>query len=120
VYALSARLAESEGSATLSRDPTRAINLVGLEEDGEPQISDERSAHDYESRMDLAAAYQEMGRTQAAVAELLAAMESALLCGDYLTALRCVGQLRRTADSPAIRDRICGILTRHAPGGEQG
>jgi len=118
VYALGARLAESEGRAAGSEDPTRAINLAGLDDAEAAAHADDRSAHDYASRIDLAEAYREMGRTQAAVTELLAAMESALLCADYVTALRCVGGARRTADSPAVRDRICEILTRHAPRGD--
>lgn len=78
-------------------------------------IRREFSAHDYESRMDLAAAYIEMGRRHAAVRELLSALESTLLCKDYPAALRCIARARATVDVAKVRDRICEILARHAP-----
>ncbi len=115
ITSLSARLLEIEASDQRVGNATKAINIVALDDPDASGGADERSAHDYQSRIDLAAAYREMGRTNAAVNELLAAIESALLCADYPTALRCVGNAREIADSPAVRDRICEILTRHAP-----
>ena len=120
VYALGARLAETERSDSAVGDATKTINLTVLDDDGDmPGCQDDRSAHDYQSRIDLAAAYREMGRTSAAVNELLAAIESALLCADYRSALRCVVQAREVSDSPSVRDRICEIMTRHAPKTEE-
>ncbi|MDY0001147.1 MAG: hypothetical protein RBU30_07635 [Polyangia bacterium] len=99
-------------------ESTSMVDTMEGKEDGEIDlergISRELSAHDYESRMDLAAAYLEMGRRHAAVRELLAALESTLLCKDYPSALRCVARVRATVDVPKVRDRICEILARHS------
>jgi hypothetical protein len=118
IFSLAARLAElgREGSATPDQmdpgadetgDLEPGADLVGHEGDG--------SAHDYASRMDLAAAYAELGKRQAAVRELLLALESALICGDHTAALICVARARRIGDSPSLRDQICASLSRHAP-----
>jgi hypothetical protein len=119
VFALAARLAEvgrdgaglePEGASTSGDDTA----VPGLEDDLVGNDGDQ-SAHDYASRMDLAAAYAEMGRRPQAVRELLLALESALLCDDYGAALSCVSRARRLGDSPALRDQICDALTRHSP-----
>lgn len=111
VYALAARLAESERETGTPGDATGMVTLAPDttgDEDG-------RSAHDYQTRMDLAAAYVEMGRKNAAVNELLTAAESAILCADLKTALRCASRARQINDGPTLRDRIADIFTRNAP-----
>lgn len=120
VFALGARLVESErmastrGEAPLPLPRSAEETRIVLQS----QTQDSSSAHDYASRMDLAIAYREMGRSRAAVKESLAAMDAALLCGDHDAALRCIALARQTADGPAVRDQICDILTRHAPKGD--
>ena len=57
----------------------------------------------------------EMGKRGPAVSELVLAMESALICADYPTALRCAASARAIADSPALRDRLVEVITRMAP-----
>ena len=111
VYALAARLAESERESGGVGDSTGMVTLSPEETEGE----DGRSAHDYQTRIDLAAAYIEMGRKNAAVNELLTAVESALLCNDFKTALRCAARTRQINDGPTLRDRIADIFTRNAP-----
>lgn len=111
VYALAARLAESERESDSPGDATGMVTIApetALDGDG-------RSAHDYQTRMDLAAAYVEMGRKNAAVNELLTATESALLCADLRTAMRCAARARKINDGPTLRDRIAEIFTRNAP-----
>jgi hypothetical protein len=109
VYALAARLAESERETGEPGDATGMLTPeAAADEDG-------RSAHDYQTRMDLAAAYLEMGRKNAAVNELLTAAESAILCADFKTALRCAARARQINDGPTLRDRIADIFTRNAP-----
>jgi hypothetical protein len=109
VFALAARLSEPD---TL---PPPNAGSKGQEQASAKPAREERSAHDYQTRIDLAAAYLEMGRTGAAVTELLEATESAIFCADYQTALRCAARARRIADGPSLRDRICEIFTRMAP-----
>jgi hypothetical protein len=116
VYALAARLVESDRE---SGDPGDATGMVTLSPET-AEIADSRSAHDYQTRIDLAAAYMEMGRKNAAVNELLTAVESALLCADYQTALRCAARTRKINDGPTLRDRIVDIFTRNAPHEEEG
>lgn len=116
VYALAARLAESERDTGEPGDNTGMVTIspdTATDEDG-------RSAHDYQTRMDLAAAYVEMGRNSAAVNELLTAVESAILCSDFKTALRCAARARHINDGPTLRDRIADIFTRNAPPEEDG
>lgn len=100
-------------------DSTRMVDTLEGADDEDIDLdrvtAQDHSAHDYQSRMDLAAAYREMGRRHAAVRELLAALESTLLCKDYPSALRCVALARAAVDTPKVRDRICEILARHAP-----
>lgn len=111
VYALAARLAESERETGEPGDSTGMVTLTPeTASDG-----DGRSAHDYQTRMDLANAYVEMGRKNAAVNELLTAVESAILCNDFKTALRCAARSREINDGPTLRDRIAEIFTRNAP-----
>ncbi len=114
VYALAARLAESERE---SGDPGDSTGMVTLEPD-EASDGDGRSAHDYQTRIDLAAAYLEMGRKNAAVNELMTAAESAILCGDFQTAMRCAARARKLNDGPTLRDRIAELFTRNAPSEE--
>ncbi|MFH2005685.1 MAG: hypothetical protein ABI333_03750 [bacterium] len=109
VFALAARLSEPDLLSSLKDGAS------GQEQSPDKPAREERSAHDYQTRIDLAAAYLEMGRTGAAVSELLAATESAIFCADYQTALRCAARARRIADGPSLRDRICEIFTRMAP-----
>lgn len=116
VYALAARLAESERETGEPGDATGMVTLsteTALDGDG-------RSAHDYQTRIDLAAAYVEMGRNNAAVNELLTAVESAILCADFKTALLCAARARQISDGPTLRDRIADIFTRNAPPEESG
>jgi len=116
VYALAARLAESERE---TGEPGDATGMVTISTEAATE-GDGRSAHDYQTRMDLAAAYLEMGRNNAAVNELLTAVESAILCTDFKTALRCAARARQIADGPTLRDRIADIFTRNAPSEEAG
>jgi hypothetical protein len=114
-----AREESPEVQASRIGDATALVDTLEGKEDDEIDldrgVSRELSAHDYESRIDLAAAYVEMGRRHAAVRELLAALESTLLCKDYPSALRCVARARIAVNVPRVRDRICEILARHAP-----
>lgn len=109
---------ELERRASRIGDSTALVDtLEGKDDDDidlDRAVSRELSAHDYESRIDLASAYLEMGRRHAAARELLAALESTLLCKDYPSALRCVARARNAVDVPKVRDRICEILARHA------
>ena len=61
-----------------------------------------------------------MGRKNAAVNELLTAAESALLCADFQTALRCAARARQLGDGPTLRDRIAELFTRNAPSEQDG
>lgn len=100
-------------------DSTRLLDtLEGAEDDAidlDKPVAPHHSAHDYQSRMDLAAALVEMGRRHAAVRELIAALESTLLCKDYPAALRCIAMARAAVDVPRVQGRLCEILARHAP-----
>ena len=100
-------------------DSTSLLDTMeGTEDDDidlDKPVSRDHSAHDYQSRLDLAAALVEMGRRHAAVRELLAGLESTLLCKDYLATLRCIAMARGAVNVPKVRDRICEILARHAP-----
>ena len=120
VFSLSARIAESERMASTRGEAPPPLPTSGEETRvvDQASVNDAGSAHDYASRMDLAVAYREMGRSRAAVRELLAALDAAMVCGDLEAALRCLRLARDTADSPAVRDQICDILTRHAPQGD--
>jgi hypothetical protein len=118
IFALAARLAElgREGSTVPERLDAGADEADGLEPGADlVGNGEDGSAHDYASRMDLAAAYAELGKRQAAVRELLLALESALICGDHTAALTCVARARSIGDSPSLRDQICATLSRHAP-----
>ncbi len=111
VYALAARLAETERD---TGDVGDATGMLVIEPDTASD-GDGRSAHDYQTRMDLAAAYLEMGKKIAAVSELLLATESAILCGDFSAAMRCAARAREIGDGPTLRDRLAEIFTRNAP-----
>ncbi len=111
IYSLAARLAESDRDSNTVGDSTGMVTIAPET----AEIGDGRSAHDYQTRIDLAAAYVEMGRKNAAVNELLTAVESALLCSDFQTALRCAARAREINDGPTLRDRLADIFTRNAP-----
>ena len=121
VWSLSTRLAEAGRTATAPDDVTGAVTLPADSGDELllPSETTERSAHDYQTSIDLAAAYMEMGRRNAAVNELLSALESAIICDDFQTGLQCIARCRQIADSPSLRDTICALLTRLAPTDEE-
>ena len=108
VFSLGARLVESDRDVAKKAPRPRTIEEMYAEEGDLP-------AHEYQNRVDLAAAYVELGKKSLALKELFAAFESSLICQDWVFALKIIPRIRDIADGPTLRDRIHETLAIHVP-----